>query len=225
MHRGEVDNHSAQLAAQVRPRLDMPEGRGGDRPARQPDGEAKDSRHRGCPAFGDHALAARAVGVGWVVHPFPRRLKRPQVFRWHLAVPDRLARRQVGPPHRVPFVERGQVRGFQSVIRDITERRRFEREQREAEARLLETQRLESLGVLAGGVAHDFNNILTAMMLNLELLQAERLLGQGERALGQRVGQGARLTGRSPERRVAGCQVLRQAGRYFPNPKPRYHSI
>jgi signal transduction histidine kinase/ActR/RegA family two-component response regulator len=48
-------------------------------------------------------------------------------------------------------------------FRDITERKRIE-------ALLFQSQKLEIIGQLAGGVAHDFNNIMAAMHLNLEIL-------------------------------------------------------
>jgi PAS domain S-box-containing protein len=47
---------------------------------------------------------------------------------------------------------------------DITDRRRAEEQRRVLEARTTEAQKLESLGLLAGGVAHDFNNILTSVL-------------------------------------------------------------
>lgn len=47
---------------------------------------------------------------------------------------------------------------------DITERRRAEHEHRELSAQLHQSQKLESLGSLAGGVAHDINNVLAAIL-------------------------------------------------------------
>ena len=58
---------------------------------------------------------------------------------------------------------------FILLVRDITIRKRAEELNLALERQLLNTQRLESLGVMAGGVAHDYNNLLQAMMGNLEV--------------------------------------------------------
>lgn len=60
------------------------------------------------------------------------------------------------------YNDSGNPTGVINVVRDITERKKMEEE-------LLKVQKLESIGVLAGGIAHDLNNVLTAIVGNISL--------------------------------------------------------
>ena len=64
------------------------------------------------------------------------------------------------------FSPSGRLIGVSHIARDISERKAFEEQ-------LRQTQKLESLGVLAGGLAHDFNNLLTDIMGNASLVMEE----------------------------------------------------
>lgn len=67
---------------------------------------------------------------------------------------------------RAIFDAEGQVVEFQSVGRDITERKRLQQQ-------LLQAQKMESIGTLAGGIAHDFGNLLAVIMGNVSILQRQ----------------------------------------------------
>lgn len=63
----------------------------------------------------------------------------------------------------------GRVSGLVHIVRDISLRKEAEEQQGQLQAQLQQAQKMESIGRLAGGVAHDFNNILFAMLGYAEL--------------------------------------------------------
>jgi len=65
-----------------------------------------------------------------------------------------------------PMSKEGQVVGLRASITDITE-------QKNIQARLQEAQKMEAIATLAGGIAHEFNNALCAVIPNIDLLKSK----------------------------------------------------
>ncbi|HEY0256478.1 MAG TPA: PAS domain S-box protein, partial [Candidatus Methylacidiphilales bacterium] len=87
--------------------------------------------------------------------------------------------------------ENGETAGAVVVFTDITDRKRLE-------ARLFQSQKMETVGKLAGGVAHEFNSILTAIIGQSELLVEELppdgVLGKSAREIRMAADRAATLT-------------------------------
>jgi PAS domain S-box-containing protein len=82
----------------------------------------------------------------------------PQLDAWYSSV--------VGP-----ILEGNQVTSISILTRDITREKRAEELLRRSEQHLREAHKMQSLGTLAGGIAHDLNNILTPVFMYAGLLQ------------------------------------------------------
>lgn len=63
-----------------------------------------------------------------------------------------------------PIIQHGELEGFIGIQTDISDRKK-------ADSYIAQAQRMEAIGQLVGGVAHDFNNILGILRGNLELLE------------------------------------------------------
>jgi PAS domain S-box-containing protein len=73
-------------------------------------------------------------------------------------------------------VESNGQKFFTVILRDITEKKRLE-------AQFLRAQRMESIGTLAGGIAHDLNNLLAPMLMAVQMLQLKFTDEQSQKML------------------------------------------
>lgn len=70
--------------------------------------------------------------------------------------------------YKCTYDDQGRIIGTFGIQLDISERRKAEREREKLQEQLVQTQKMESIGRLAGGVAHDFNNMLQIILGNVE---------------------------------------------------------
>jgi len=92
-----------------------------------------------------------------------------------------------------PIHEDGRLVGFAKITRDITERRDAQLKLEQMQKHLAESQKLDALGQLTGGVAHDFNNLLMVINGGIHTLKK----GVGDNARLQRAGRNHRDRGKA----------------------------
>jgi PAS domain S-box-containing protein len=68
------------------------------------------------------------------------------------------------------FDSNGSLAGAIEILRDVTDQRLAEQEKEKLKEQLFQSQKMETIGLLAGGVAHDFNNLLTPIIGLSELM-------------------------------------------------------
>ncbi len=72
--------------------------------------------------------------------------------------------------HSATIVRDGETLGIKGCLIDITDRKKAEEERRRLETQFHQAQKLETIGTLAGGMAHDFNNLMATILGNTSLL-------------------------------------------------------
>ncbi|MFH1843428.1 MAG: PAS domain S-box protein [bacterium] len=150
----------------------------------QPDGRFRMANAVFCEMLGYPLDELRRLTLGDIAHPaerdscwwhlgrllsdehdqlrFENRFVHKNGQEIHCALRVSLARDAAGQPQFIVF-----------VAEDVTSARRSEDDQQQLDTRLRMSQKLESLGVLAGGIAHGFNNLLMAILANIDLALME----------------------------------------------------
>ncbi|RIE15230.1 hybrid sensor histidine kinase/response regulator [Candidatus Cryosericum odellii] len=96
----------------------------------------------------------------------------PQPLEYRIVWPDGSVHTVWVKPGEMTLDDKGHVSSLTGVVLDITDRKRAEAERGTMQAQLLQSQKMEAIGQLAGGVAHDFNNMLTGILGNIALMRS-----------------------------------------------------
>ncbi len=72
------------------------------------------------------------------------------------------------------FNDEGEFTGFMGIVTDISDLKKIQLEKEQVQSQLYHSQKMEAIGTLAGGVAHDFNNYLTTILGCADLMQLKK---------------------------------------------------
>jgi len=111
-------------------------------------------------------------------------------------------------------VQEGDLSVVVEVVRDLSEPKRVAADRARLEGALLQAQKMESLSALAGGLAHDFNNLMGVILANADSVAAQMPEGSPARQSLDDIGAAAR------QGSALGRQVLAYAGRARVAPAP-----
>ena len=148
-----------------------------------PNGSILKANAEACRIFGYTEEELRQAGRNGVVDTSDPRLSkaleernRTGKFKGELTLIRKDGTTFPGETSTAVFKDKDGAIGTSMIIRDITERKRAEQEMTSLQEQLRQSQKLEAIGQLAGGVAHDFNNIITAVQgySHLTLMRMEK---------------------------------------------------
>ncbi len=97
----------------------------------------------------------------------------------------------------------GECIGGIAIVRDITERNRMQQQ-------MLQSEKLRSLGEVAGGVAHDFNNVLAAILGRVQLLKMKFNPPDGQEATGTSIQDMAKCLEIIERASLDGAEIVRR---------------
>ena len=147
------------------------------------DEKVKHINKKGCEILGYDEQ--EIIGKNWFDNFLPQEIKNEtsRVFRqimdgkselfeyYENPVVTKNGKERIIAWHNTPLIdEKGNIEATLSSGEDITQRKRAEDEKEKIQAQLLHAQKMEAIGTLTGGISHDFNNILQAILGYIQLL-------------------------------------------------------